>query len=205
MMSAEHAGFMFDLIARRHDTPDEKLIPGRIDEIVGIRVRHQSGCPQFGSAKSNVNHCRVVYSGGEEIDFSWKSCCQGSFSQARDADHAFRRAAEPHVREYKRRRFAAVGGMPTCDKTGVALTYQSCQVDHYPLTWVALRDRFLAGEGIEISGVEVVPVIPEGGCTLADLALMRRFQRHHESKATLRLVTTEVNRTSWRDKEAIRS
>lgn len=204
MMSAEHTAFMFDLIVRRHDAPDEKLIPGRIDEIVGVRVRHQSGCPQFGAAKSNVNHCRVVYSGGEEIDFSWKGCCEGSFSPARDADHALRRAAESHVREYKRRRFAAVGGMPTCDETGVPLTYESCQVDHYPLTWVAVRDRFLAAEGIALSEIKVVPVVPEGGCVLEDAGLLERFQRHHDAVATLRLVHTTVNQKSWRDDLAIR-
>ena len=35
--------------------------------------------------------------------------------------------------------------------------------------------------------------------------LLERFQKHHQAKATLRLVSTEVNRRSWRDKEAIRS
>jgi hypothetical protein len=204
MMSAEHAAFIFDLIVRRHDEPDDKLVPGRIDEIVGIRVRHQSGCPQFGRSKTNVNHCMVVYSDGQEIDFSWKKCCEASFSAARDADHALRRAAEPHVREYKRRRFSAVGGMPACDATGVPLAFQSCQVDHYPLTWVAVRDRFLASNGITLESIETVQVVPDGGCVLKDDELLRRFQQHHEAVATLRLVHTTVNQRSWRDSGAIR-
>lgn len=204
MMSGEHARFMLDLIARRHDEPNEKLVPGRIDQIVGIRVKHQSGCPQFGRSKTNVNHCVVVYADGHEIDFSWKSCCEGTFSDARDADHAFRRAVEPQVREYKRRRFFAIGGLPTCDATGVPLTFEGCQVDHHPLTWKALVARFLEQEGISLNGVKTVPVVPEGGCVIADSELEDRFASFHESNATLRLVTPEVNRRSWRDDDAIR-
>lgn len=205
MMSLEHASFMFDLIVRRHNDPDDKLLPGRLDEIVGVRVRHHSGCPQFGKSKTNVNHCLVVYSDGQEIDFSWKSCCESSFSPARDADHALRRAVESSVREYKRRRFAAVGGAPSCDATGVPLAFQSCQVDHYPLTWKALRGRFLESIGIALESIETLPIVPEGGCVLKDEVLLKRFQQYHDANATLRLVHTAVNQRSWRDKEAIRS
>lgn len=204
MMSSEHAAFVFDLIARRHDKPDEKLIPERIGELVGIRVRHQSGCPQFGKSRTNRNHCLVVYADGTEIDFSWVGCCTGSFSPERDANHALRRAAEPHVREFKKRRFMAVGGNPTCDETGDALTWESCQVDHYPLTWAAMVDEFLAVEGIAIGDIPVVSVVPEGGCRLADQEFAERFERFHQARATLRLVSTAVNQRSWRDDGAIR-
>ena len=204
MITRDDFQFLADLIIRRHKSPDEKFVPGRVEEVVGIRVRHESGAPQFGNARTNRNHCRIVYSCGEEIDFSWKSCCEGSFSAARDADHALRRSAEPQVREYKRRRFSAVGGMPTCDETGEPLTFQSCQVDHYPLTWVALRDRFLAAESLRLEDIKTVEVVPEGGCRLADSELSGRFQRHHMASATLRLVSIKVNQRSWRDKEAIR-
>jgi len=204
MVKADDFQFLADLIIRRHESPDEKFVPGRVEEVVGIRVRHESGCPQFGNAKTNRNHCRVVYSCGQEIDFSWKSCCEGSFSAARDANHALRRAAEPHVREYKRRRFSAVGGFPTCDETGAPLTFQSCQVDHYPLTWVALRDRFLEAMSLRLEDIATVEVVPEGGCRLADNEMSDSFQKHHMATATLRLVTISVNQGSWRDKEAIR-
>ena len=204
MMVEQDFRFLADLIIRRHNAPDEKLIPGRIDEIVGIRVRHESGMPKMGRTPTNRNHCYVVYDNGDEIDFSWKKCCEGSFSKSRDADHALRRAAEPHVRSYKRIRFMPVGGNPTCDATGVALSREACQVDHWPVTWTAVRDRFLAAECLRLEDIETVSS-PEGGCTLADPALLDRFQRHHQATATLRLVTTEVNRRSWRDKEAIRS
>lgn len=205
MMSADHRAFMFDLIARRHNEPDEKLVPGRIDQIVGIRVRHQSGCPQFGRSKTNVNHCVVVYADGQEIDFSWKSCCEGTFSDARDADHAFRRSVEQQVRAYKKRRFFAVGGLPACDATGVPLTFEGCQVDHHPLTWKALLSRFLEQEGVALDDIKTIPVVPEGGCVLADADLADRFAAFHEANATLRLVTSAVNRRSWRDAAAIRS
>lgn len=204
MMSEQDFRFLADLIIRRHDAPDEKFLPGRIDEVIGIRVRHESGMPKMGRTASNRNHCYVVYENGDEIDFSWKKCCEGSFSAARDADHAFRRAAEPHVRSYKRRRFLPVGGNPTCDATGVALSRDGCQVDHWPLTWTAVRDRFLATEGLKLEDVKTIES-PEGGCTIADAGIAERFLRHHEATATLRLVVTAVNRRSWRDKEAIRS
>lgn len=204
MMNEPDFRFMADLIIRRHDTPDEKFVPGRIDEVCGIRVRHESGMPRLGKSATNRNHCYVVYDNGDEIDFSWKKCCEGSFSPAKDADHAMRRAAESHVRAYKRMRFMPVGGNPVCDATGEPLTREGCQVDHWPVTWTAVRDRFLAAEGIRLEEVRTVSV-PEGGCVMEDAGLMERFQKHHQATATLRLVTTEVNRRSWRDEEAIRS
>lgn len=204
MMRVDDFYFFADLVIRRHDTPDEKFVPGRIEDITGIIVRHESGCPHFGRSATNRNHCRVVYSCGEEIDFSWKSCCEGTFSAAGDANHALRRAAEPHVREYKRRRFSAVGGSPCCDATRSPLTFRSCQVDHYPLTWVALRERFLDQESLRLEDIRTVQVVPEGGCRLEDKVLEDRFQKYHLSTATLRLVTVEVNRSSWRNTEAIR-
>lgn len=203
MMNEPDFMFMADLIIRRHDNPDDKFVPGRIDEVVGIRVRHESGMPRLGRSNTNRNHCYVVYDNGDEIDFSWRKCCEGTFSPARDADHALRRAAEPHVRSYKRMRFMPVGGNPTCDATGVPLTPSECQVDHWPVTWVAIRDRFLTAEGIRLEDIRTVSV-KEGGCVLEDSGLMERFQRHHQATATLRLVVTAVNQRSWRDKEAIR-
>lgn len=204
MVSEDHFWFIAELVIRRHDSPHEKFVPGRWDEVTGIRVRHQSGMPHMGNSPSNRNHCYVVYADGSEIDFSWRKCCEGSFSAAKDADHALRRAADPLVRAYKRRRFSPVGGNPSCDATGVPLTHAGSQVDHYPLTWVAIRNRFLGEQGLLLEDVETQPV-PEGGCVLKDKELLERFQKYHEAVATLRLVTTEVNRGSWRDKDAIRT
>lgn len=204
MMAEPHARFLFDLILSRHNEPDKKLIPGMIGQVVGIKVLHEAGCPKYGKSRTNRNHCRVVYSSGEEIDFSWKKCCEGSFSVERDADHALRGAAEPHVREFKKQRFVGVGATPHCEATGVPLTWDSCQVDHYPLTWVALRDRFLVAESLILGDIKTEAVVPEGGCRLADKDLEARFQQFHNAEATLRLVSIEVNARSWRDAAAIR-
>lgn len=196
-------GFVVDLIRRRHAAPDEKLIPSLADQVVGIRVRHQSGCPQWGRSKTNVNHLFVVYADGSEIDFSWRRCCENDFSPERDADQAMRRAVVPDIIAYKKERFLPVGGQRTCAVTGADLSWGTCQVDHWPLTWVAIRDRFLADEGVGLGDVAVTKH-PLGGHILADARFAERFIGFHRREAKLRLVTAEVNRKSWRDKEAQR-
>ena len=204
LMSDEDRDFMLNLIQARHKKPETKILQGLEDQIVGVKVRHGDGLPHYGTAVTNRNHCFVAYADGGEIDFSWKRCCTGDFSHDDDVNRAMRRAVAPQVHDYKILRFGPHrGGSVTCDATGVAVAWNECQIDHYPLTFVAVRDRFLAAEQTTIAAIQVKPD-GRGGCVMADDGLLLRWQLFHQAEATLRLVSTEENRRSWRTEGATR-
>jgi hypothetical protein len=202
LTSSDHALFFLSLILERHDTPQEKILPGLEDEVVGIRVRHNDGYKFYGSSKTNVNHLFVVYQGGLEIDFSWKKCCSG-FKPEAVATAAMRRAVADQVAQYKRLRFVSGSGSVTSDGDGRALDWGSACVDHYPNTFAFLRDCFLSLEGITLGSVETKSD-PKCGVAMADDALRERWSAYHDAHKTLRIVSVEENTKSWRDKGAKR-
>lgn len=200
LMRDEDGMFFISLILERHETPDEKILVGLEDEIVGIRVRHSSGYRLYGNCGTNVNHLFVAYASGDERDFSWKKCCQG-FRPEAVATAAMRRAVFDQVAAYKKMRFLA--GSVTSDASGVALDWSSARVDHYPRTFAWLRDSFLAGESIRLADVAVVSD-SKVGVAMADEWLRRRWALYHDANKTLRIVSVKENETSWREEGAIR-
>jgi hypothetical protein len=202
MASKEHAMFLLDLIMRRHERPEEKILPGLEDELTGIRVRHRSGHSVYGESATNVNHTFVCYANGREIDFSWKKCC-GGFSQKALATQAMRRAIADQVAQYKRWRYAAGSGSVTCDATGAPLPWGDARVDHWPVTFAFLRDSFLSREGVLLESIKTASD-PVCGVAMADHELRARWQTYHDTQKTLRLVVVRENELSWRKEGAIR-
>jgi len=202
MASRDHAMFLLDLILKRHERPDEKILPGLEDEVAGIRIRHHSGHAIYGKSATNVNHTFVAYAGGLEIDFSWKKCCTG-FSRAALANQAMRRAIGDQVAQYKRWRYASGSGSVTCDADGSPLPWGEARVDHWPVTFAYLRDSFLAREGVELEAIETVSD-PVCGVAMKDTGLRARWQAYHDAAKTLRLVSAKENGVSWRNQGAIR-
>lgn len=200
LMRDEDGLFFISLILERHERPDEKIVVGLEDEVIGIRVKHASGYRVYGGSETNVNHLFVAYAGGDERDFSWKKCCQG-FRHEAVATSAMRRAVFDQVASFKKRRFLA--GSVTSDASGKPLDWSSARVDHYPRTFAWLRDSFLNGESIPLSGVAVIsdPVV---GAAMADEGLRRRWALYHDANKTLRIVSVRENETSWREEGAIR-
>lgn len=203
MMAADDAMFFLSLILERHERPHEKIIVGLEDEVVGVKVRHADGYAFYGDSKTNVNHTFVVYACGREIDFSWKKCCSG-FKKEHIATTAMRRAVADQVATYKRLRFAAGSGSVTSDDSGEPLAWGDACVDHYPVTFAALRDRFLSLEGVPLGDVEVASD-PRCGAAMADEWLRQRWAAYHDAHKTLRLVSAKENETSWRDEGAVRN
>lgn len=187
--------FMLNLIRERHCTPWEKIIPGLEDQIVGVRVRHESARALIDHGKQN--HTFVAYATGHEIDFSWPQCCKG-FSVRSWSNAAMRKAIEPDVVAYKKMRF--LSGSVTSDASGVPLTWDECAVDHYPVTYWELRDRFLSHKGIALDEVETVNA-PRGGSLLGDEEFSKEWVLFHKANAKLRLVTPEENKRSWKEPE----
>jgi len=200
VMRDEDGIFFLSLILERHDCPEDKIIVGLEDEIIGIRVRHNSGYRLYGAAETNVNHLFVAYAGGFERDFSWKKCCHG-FKPEAVATAAMRRAVWEQVAAYKRLRFLA--GSVTSDSSGEPLDWPSARVDHFPKTFAWLRDTFLAGESLALAGI-ATKSDPAVGVAMADDGLLERWAAYHDAHKTLRLVSARENEISWREKGAIR-
>jgi hypothetical protein len=202
LVKPAHAMFFLSLILERHDRPDDKILPGLEEQVIGIRVRHGDGYRFYGKSPTNVNHLFVAYENGMEIDFSWKKCCSG-FKPEAVATSAMRRAVADQVCEYKRLRFLSAGGSVTSDSSGEPLDWGSSRVDHYPKTFAFLRDSFLAGEGISLATV-ATRSDERCGNAMADDALRERWASYHDKHKTLRLVSARENETSWREEGAIR-
>lgn len=203
MASRDHAMFLLDLILRRHERPDEKILPGLEDELIGIKIRHSSGHAIYGKSATNVNHTFVCYSSGHEIDFSWKKCCNG-FSRKALATQAMRRAIADQVAQYKRWRYASGSGSVTSDHSGKPLPWGEARVDHWPATFAFLRNSFLESAGIDIRAVETKSD-PVCGVAMSDESLRSRWQVYHDANKTLRLVSIRENEISWREEGAIRN
>ena len=202
MATPEHGLFLIDLILKRHDRPEDKILAGLEDEVAGVKIRHHSGHAVYGKSSTNVNHTFVVYANGREIDFSWKKCCNG-FSLAAIATQAMRRAVGDQVAQYKRWRYAAGSGSVTCDATGAPLPWGDARVDHWPVTFAFLRDSFLSREGSLLESIETASD-PVCGVAIADHDLRSRWQSYHDTQKTLRLVVVRENELSWRKEGAIR-
>lgn len=202
MMSPEDSMFFVSLILERHERPDEKIVPGLEDALDGIVVRHAGGYAFYGNSPTNVNHLFVAYSSGHEIDFSWKKCCLGFKAEA-VATSAMRRAVADQVWSYKRLRFVSGSGSVTSDASGTPLVWDEARVDHYPLTFAAMRDAFLSCEGVPLGDVKVKSDTV-CGVAMADEGLHDRWASYHDAHKTLRLVSVRENETSWREEGAIR-
>lgn len=200
IMREQDGMFFLSLILERHERPQDKIVFGMEDEVLGVRVRHGSGCEFYGKSGTNVNHAFVVYADGHERDFSWKKCCQG-FKPEAVATSAMRRAVIGQVVAYKKMRFLA--GSVTSDAGGGALDWPSARVDHYPRTFAWLRDSFLAAESITLADV-ATKSDERAGVVMSDAAMRGRWEAYHDAHKTLRIVSVRENETSWREEGAIR-
>ena len=200
VMRDEDGMFFLSLILERHECPQDKILPGLEDEVIGIRVRHGSGYRLYGASETNVNHLFVAYADGQERDFSWKKCCHG-FKPEAVAGSAMRRAVWEQIAAYKKMRFLA--GSVTSDASRQPLDWSSARVDHYPKTFAWLRDTFLAGESLTLGDVATKSDAAVG-VVMADDELRRRWAVYHDANKTLRLVSVRENETSWREEGAIR-
>lgn len=195
----ECGDFMLNLIRQRHSTPDEKILPGLEDEIVGVRVRNESARAIL--RKASRNHTFVVYRHGLEISFSWVQCCTGFRSKSSWLTRGMRVAVDRDIRAYKRLRFAVSSSL-TSDISGQPITWGTCQVDHvHPLTFAKLRDDFLSGwpapaESIQLKQDDL------GGWVLADDEFEKAWVLYHQSHCRLQLATPEENQRSWRNDQS---
>jgi len=187
------SAFMLNMLRQMHHSPWEKILPGLEDQVMGVRVRHESAAGLIRYAVKN--HTFVAYSTGMELDFSWVKCCRG-FSVRSWSNEAMRRAVHKDIVAYKTLRFRH-GGVVS-DASGAALTWDRCQVDHFPVTYAELRDRFLAKIGVSLERVATLND-PMGGSLLADEQFANAWVLFHQANATLRLVTPEENQTSWKE------
>lgn len=185
--------FMLNMLRQMHRSPWEKILPGLEDQVIGVRVRHESAAGLICYAVKN--HTFVAYSTGMELDFSWVKCCRG-FSVRAWGNEAMRRAVHKDIVSYKKLRF--VHGYVVSDASGTPLTWDGCQVDHYPVTYAELRDRFLSDRGMSLDQVATLND-PMGGSLLADDEFAKAWVLFHQANATLRLVTPEENQTSWKE------
>jgi hypothetical protein len=192
LMSDDDRDWFITLIRERHDSPGEKLLDGK--DVVGIRVCHESAADRLHWGKnSGGNHTVVVYS-DREIDFSWLKCCRG-FSAEEAATGAMRKAVAFQIMRYKHGVFGAVRSV-TCPVSGEPLSFDTCQVDHWPRLFCDIRDDFLDAEGVRLGDV-AVQGDPKGGSLMAFKEQEDRWAKYHNANASYRLVSPAVNRSTW--------
>lgn len=191
LMRREDAEFFLMLVQERHRTPEHKLIPGLEHSIEGVVVRHESAARLLD--RGGKNHTVIRYASGDEVSFSWVKCCRG-FSRMTDVNGAMRRAVFPQVIGFKKFRF--VNGSVSCEETGEALQWDTAAVDHYPKTFASIRDDWLVESRIGTEGV-CIERHPKGGSYMVDEEQLKSWEQFHAAEAVLRLVTVEVNKTSW--------
>ena len=189
--------FMLRLVRERHCDPEAKLLSGKLDQIVGVKVFHESaGDRLHWGKKSGGNHLVIVYQDGTEIDFSWLKCCRG-FDAAAEASAAMRKAIADQVLWFKAGKFVGCDTV-ACEVSGEPVGRDDCDVDHHPRLFSELRDQFCRSRGIELKDIAVGPD-GRGGSSLSDGELAYDWMRFHARNARFRIVKSSINRVCWRE------
>jgi hypothetical protein len=187
MMPPAGADFILAMIEELHPWADDKLRPTPGAIVTGVRIRHASAVGIV--AYADRNHAFVVFADGTEINFSWCGCIDG-FGAAQMASKAMRYAIDDQRLAFKRSRFAAPAVV--CDATGQPITWDDAHVDHHPIPFSTLRDRFLQAEAVRLDAVQLRDR-SQGGQCMADAALAARWADYHRAYASFRLVAASVN------------
>jgi len=135
---------------------------------------------------------------GTETDFSFYSCVNGRGPSLRqEFAEAARFAVFPEMKSYKARYFAERAndqGMAPCEETEKLMTIADAHVDHYPITFDQIVERFLESESIVPSrAILSAQADNQQTTTFTCRETEQRFIDFHRRHATLLVVHKSVN------------
>lgn len=139
------------------------------------------------------------------IDFSYRVCIDKSLGSNRsNAVSAFRAAILPQTIATKREMLetmCAADGLIWSSFERKWLPPDAVALDHYPVPFADILDRFLEAENIQLEAVETV----EDGYArdVKDKALRMRWQIHHRTHAMYRLISADLNAKLGRHQQTV--
>jgi hypothetical protein len=137
-------------------------------------------------------------SDGTETDFSFYSCVKGHGPSLRqEFAEAARFSIHREIRAHKERYFSEnsdAAGLAPCQETGQPMVFADAQVDHHPITFDYIIDRFLETLGVSPSReILSAPTDRQQTTTFVCADTERHFVQFHRDHATLLVVHKSVN------------
>lgn len=137
----------------------------------------------------------VVRTDGSVEVFSYLACLDPRSDRTR-ATEAMRNELFPQIRREKTRIWQRHQDAQ-CRLWSAAdnqwLDWDDCALDHYPVPFSAIRDRFLKERGLRLESIKVEYC--EGNCLpmMADADLAVRWAVFHQRHATYRIISAKLN------------
>jgi hypothetical protein len=132
------------------------------------------------------------------VDFSFVKCLTPSLNEPIKLFHSSaRRAIAGQVVSFRDRYFIEKqddGGNVACMATGVLIDKNSSHVDHIPPdTFYKIVSDFIAGNNIDVNGIEFIETTDGIGREFADKNLKNAFADYHRNVANLRVISPLAN------------
>ena len=171
------------------------------DDIFNLVKNHPSAPAKIGVGVQEIFVGSDGYAGkcfhirrtdGSVENFSYKKAVVGQAGPFTLFSKACRKAVEPDIIQVKDRVFAEKEQIK-CQETGVLLTKDEVHLDRrQPNTFSVIVDRFIELEDMDLETVAYESA-GEYGRTFQDQGLADRFRAYHKKKATLRVVSRDIN------------
>jgi hypothetical protein len=144
------------------------------------------------SPTKNKRAFHIKRTDGSIENFSYDKAVKGDPKPFTIFSKACRKAVESDMISVKE---SAFDGRDTikCQETGIYIKMEEAHVDHrQPNTFSVIVDRF-----IEVNSIDIVNIqydsIGQYGRQFIDDELANKFREYHKNKATLRIVTKDLN------------
>ena len=127
---------------------------------------------------------------GTEIDFSFRACISSSaMSHGQKIKKAARTSIHLQIASFKKAN--TFDGLLRCAVTGEYLKWDECDIDHYPVSFADLLDRYLATAGIDIKDIKITEKY--GVWRFDDSTIEASFRSYHLENAGLRPLRNTLN------------
>lgn len=169
----------FEELFKLHDEYSEK---------VGVGIKHIQIERDF-----HRNRCLYIHrTDGSEIDISWVHCVQPASTKT-VVSAAFRREVKELVMAFKSNQLSKGRRCPILN---TPLDYENSHVAYTEYSFESLLDDFLNQADVTFESIELINPNPDDSDQrgiLKDPALKAQWDRFHESKARLTLMSAEAN------------
>jgi hypothetical protein len=172
------------------------LLERHPDRVQKVGCGIQSFSIRLDSNKNKMFWLRRI--DGTETDFSFYSCVKGRGPSLRqEFAEAARFSIHREIRAHKERYFSEnsdSAGRAPCQETGQPMEFADAHVDHHPITFNEIIDRFLKIHRVSPSrDVLSMPTDSQQTTTFICVDTERLFVRFHREQATLMVVHKSVN------------
>jgi len=141
----------------------------------------------------NTKGLLLVRTDGTSTDFSYNVCLNPNLANQRvEFKSAARRAIWPQVAEYKSNYFAGTE-YAICELTGEQIHWDEAHVDHYPMPFADLLDKYVAKSGIDPDKVTFLDGDNQVSSQFADPRLEKDWADWHQLHARLRVIRSSEN------------